>query len=80
MEPNSQLVFHTPVIDFIRNLRFITEALLVLHYIKQKGAYGVVYILEDFISYQQVLKYHVMLKLRGEGFSRFVPIIGHPNQ
>lgn len=80
MEPNSQLVFTTPVIDYIHNLRFVTEASLVLHYIKQKGAYGSLYILEDYISYQQVVKYHVMLKLRGDGLSKFVPIICDPNQ
>lgn len=74
------MAFPTSFIDNIHNIRFVAEASLVVHSMKQRGAYGAVEIFEDFISYQQVLKFHTMLKLHGEEFPIFVPIVCHSNQ
>lgn len=80
MDPSWQLVFPTPIIDYIHYIMFVAEASIVVHYMRQKRPYGDIDMLEDFISCQQVLKFHTMLKLHGEGFHKFVPTICRHNQ
>lgn len=80
MDPNWQLGFLAPITNYIHNITFMEKASLVMHSIKQTEPYGVINIFKDYISYQQVLKFHTMLKLHGEQFHRFVRITGHHNQ